>query len=350
MNQFVEFLAVGDIITKMKKIEWSDFSKYRSALMGAAMLFVMFFHVTMPKSYMMYGVVRCGNIGVDMFLFLSGIGLWYSWTKQPSLKHFFKRRYLRIYPAWLIMALLFYIPNYLNVAGGGYSPNIGHLMANILFNWSFWRIDDLTFWFIPSIMMLYTVAPFYMELIRKHPSYRWLLVAVTIVWAVMVQYYPPVHRSVGHVEIFWSRIPIFLLGINCGQWVKEKRTMEGAALWGVLLLFILSFMMCIEFENHWRGKFPLFLERMVYIPCCITAMVLLCQAFRYAPKWLLSFLTFIGGISLELYLIHVQFVLKYVNEYHLGYCLTVVLMIAISIPLAWLLSKAVRLIELRIKD
>ena len=233
----------------MKKIEWSDFSKYRSALMGAAMLFVMFFHVTMPKSYMMYGV----------------IGLWYSWTKQPSLKHFFKRRYLRIYPAWLIMALLFYIPNYLNVAGGGYSPNIGHLVANILFNWSFWRIDDLTFWFIPSIMMLYTVAPFYMELIRKHPSYRWLLVAVAIVWAVMVQYYPPVHRSVGHVEIFWSRIPIFLLGINCGQWVKEKRTMEGAALWGVLLLFILSFMMCIEFENHWRGKFPLFLERMVYI-------------------------------------------------------------------------------------
>ena len=99
---------------------------------------------------MMYGVVRCGNIGVDMFLFLSGIGLWYSWTKQPSLKHFFKRRYLRIYPAWLIMALLFYIPNYLNVAGGGYSPNIGHLVANILFNWSFWRIDDLTFWFIPG--------------------------------------------------------------------------------------------------------------------------------------------------------------------------------------------------------
>ena len=30
----------------MKKIEWSDFSKYRSALMGAAMLFVMFFHVS----------------------------------------------------------------------------------------------------------------------------------------------------------------------------------------------------------------------------------------------------------------------------------------------------------------
>ena len=324
----------------VRKIEFSDFSKYRSELMGAAMLFVMLFHVYMPKSYVMYGVVRCGNIGVDMFLFLSGIGLWYSWTKQPSLKHFFWRRYIRIYPAWLIMAALYYIPNYLTVPGGGYSPNIGHLIANILINWSFWRIDDLTFWFIPSIMMLYTFAPAYMRLIERYPSYRWLVV-VAMVWAVMVQYYPPVHRSVGHVEIFWSRIPIFLLGINCGQWVKEKRNMEGAALWGILILFILSFMMCIEFENHWRGKFPLFLERMVYIPCSITAMILLCRAYHYAPRWLLTFLSFIGGISLELYLIHVQFVLRYVKEYHLGYCLTALLMIVISIPLAWVLSKIV---------
>jgi hypothetical protein len=34
-----------------------------------------------------------------------------------------------------------------------------------------------------------------------------------------------------------------------------------------------------------------------------------------------------------------------VNEYHLGYCLTVVLMIAISIPLAWLLSKLTSVLE-----
>ena len=32
----------------IREIEWTDFSKYRSALMGAAMLFVMFFHVSMP--------------------------------------------------------------------------------------------------------------------------------------------------------------------------------------------------------------------------------------------------------------------------------------------------------------
>ena len=29
-------------------------------------------------------------------------GLWFSWMKNPSAKHFFIRRYLRIYPTWLI--------------------------------------------------------------------------------------------------------------------------------------------------------------------------------------------------------------------------------------------------------
>ena len=131
---------------------------------------------------------------------------------------------------------------------------------------------------------------------------------------------------------------------NCGKWVKEQRTLEGQALVGIALLFVLSFAMCIEFENHWRGRFPLFLERMVYIPCSISGMVLLCQLFRHAPSWLLRFLAFVGGISLELYLIHIHFVYKYITPFHLGYCLTALLMIAVSIPLAWLLSKLVDLI------
>ncbi len=321
-------------------VAFSDFSQYRAPLMGAAMLFVMLFHVPMGKSELMYGVVRCGNIGVDMFLFLSGIGLWYAWSKNPSLNHFYWRRYIRIYPAWVVMASLYYIPAYIGHPGGGYSPDIVNLVANITVGWSFWRVDDLTFWFVPAIMVMYVLAPFYMRLTTRYPSYRWMPV-LAMVWAVMVQYIPPVHATVGHVEIFWSRIPIFLLGINCGAWVKEKRTLEGAAMWWVLLLFAMSMAMCIEFENHWRGRFPLFLERMVYIPCCITGMLLLCRGFRRSPRWVLRVLTFVGGISLELYLIHIQFVLKYVQPYRLGYTLTVLAMMAASIPLAWLLSRIV---------
>lgn len=333
---------------KPEQTDFSDLSRYRSELMGLAMIFVMLFHVWLPKSNPMYGLVRCGNVGVDMFMFLSGIGLWYSWSGNRSLKRFFRKRYIRIYPAWLIMASLFYIPNYICTNGGGYSPNLFHLIANIAVNWSFWRIDDLTFWFIPSIMMMYTFAPAYMEAIRRSPSWRWLPVAFMIL-AVMVQYYPPVHGAVGHVEIFFSRIPVFLLGINCGELVRTRRTAEGSSLWLIIIVFVMSLAMCMEFEESWRGRFPLFIERMVYIPLSVTGMLLLVRMLRHTPRWFNRSMAFVGTVSLEIYLIHAQFVLKYVREWNLGYCLTALTMIAVSVPLAWLLHKAVGLLVGRLE-
>lgn len=95
---------------KIKDIELANISRFRGELMGAAMLFIILFHVALPREDAFFGLRRMGNVGVDMFLFLSGIGLWFSWTKNPDVRHFFVRRYLRIYPAWLIIACLFYIP------------------------------------------------------------------------------------------------------------------------------------------------------------------------------------------------------------------------------------------------
>ena len=338
--------AVVQVYTKTKtermkaRIEFSAISRYRGELMGLAMLFVMLFHVAMPKSYALYGLVRCGNVGVDMFLLLSGIGLWYAWSKRPCLPDFYWRRYTRIYPAWLLVACLFYIPNFVQTQGGGYSPNIAHLIANIAVNWSFWRIDDLTFWFIPAIMMMYTFAPAYMSLIERHAEYRWLPV-VFMVLAVMVQYYPPIHHSVGHVEIFFSRIPIFLIGINMGAWVKEGRSMSGNSIWLLLTVLAMSLAMCMEFEESWRGRFPLFLERMVYIPLTVSGIMLLCIVLSHTPATVNKALAFVGSVSLELYLIHIQFVLKYIKPYNWGYCLTALAMIAVSLVLAWLLHRMV---------
>jgi len=322
-------------------IEMAGISRYRGELMGAAMLFVILFHVSMPRDNVMFALHRCGNVGVDIFLFLSGIGLWYSWVKTPSLRHFFLRRYLRVYPAWLVAACLFYIPNYLS-PGGGYSPGFGHLIANIAFGWSFWRIDDLTFWYVPAIMMMYTFAPLYMMLIRRCGAFRWMPVAF-MVWAVMVHYYPPVHAAVGHVEIFWSRIPIFLIGINCGQWVRGRRVAEPCAWWLVAVVFAASLLMCMEFEQSWRGRFPLFLERMVYIPLTVTTVLLLVRLLGRAPAWINRALAFIGGLSLEVYLLHVEFVMRPVAQYRLGYAVTAVITIVVSVAMAWVLSKVLGL-------
>jgi len=327
---------------------WYDLSRYRSELMGLAMLVVMLFHTPLSRKSAWYGLMRLGNDGVDVFLFLSGIGLWYAWQKCESepfgrrTLRFYWRRYIRIYPAWLIAACLYYIPQYLP-SGGGYSPTVADLIANILINWSFWRADDLTFWFIPCIMMLYTIAPFYLYAIRKWPACQWIVV-VAMVWYLLVRSYQPLWQSVGHVEIFWSRIPVFLLGINAAAWVKDRRAFDRSTIWLLFVLFAACLWYCFNIESHRRSLFPPATERLVYIPLAVSGMLLACRLFAFLPSVVLRALRFLGGISLELYLVHVQFVLVNIRPMRLGYWPTFLLMLVISIPLAWLLSRLAKLI------
>ena len=125
--------------------------------------------------------------------------------------------------------------------------------------------------------------------------------------------------------------------------------MDGQAVWLFVLAFVMSLAMCVEFEEAWRGRFPLFLERMVYIPLTVSAVVLLVLALRHTPQRVRRALAFVGTISLELYLIHIQFVLKYITPYRLGYCLTALLMIAVSLVLAWVLHKVVSIATDRVR-
>ena len=188
-------------------------------------------------------------------------------------------------------------------------------------------------------MMLYTFAPAYMVLIQRYPCYRWLPL-VAVIWCIMVQWVIPINDVVGHLEIFWSRVPIFLIGINMGKYVKEKQTIDGHAVWFLILIFILTFGTCLYLEQIRHGHFPLFVERMLYIPFTLTSILLLNRIFRRTPAAFNRFCRFIGLVSLEAYLIHIHFVLCYVEEYHLGYWLTFLLTVAITLPLAWLLHIA----------
>lgn len=321
---------------KIKDIELANISRFRGELMGAAMLFIILFHISLPRDDAFFGLRRMGNVGVDMFLFLSGIGLWFSWTRNPSVRHFFLRRYLRINPAWLIIACLYYIPRF---HGGDLWAWID-LIGDISINWDFWLHDELTFWYIPATMMLYLFAPGYMELIKRHPIYKWLPV-VMIMWCILVQYVTPIHHAVGHLEIFWSRVPIFFIGINMGEMVRRKETLDGTSIWMILIMFAMTLAASIFLEQEKHGRFPLFLERMLYIPLTITSILLLNRVFRRTPCWVNSAFKLVGALSLEAYLIHIHFVLHYIEKYHWGYWPTFLCCVAITLPLAWMLNKAV---------
>lgn len=311
-------------------------SKYRGELMGLAIVFIVLFHVPLGRASEFYGLYRMGNIGVDIFFFLSGMGLWFAWQKNPSTGRFLRRRFVRIYPSWLVMATLFYLPDYLGPRK--YSSSFADLLGDILINKDFWLHDELTFWYIPATMALYIIAPFYMRLLRRNRDCCWTA-ALMMLWCVAVQWVSPVHEAVGHIEIFWSRVPIFLIGINIGSLVMERRRVEGSAAWLVLAAFLASLATCMYLEQTLHGRFPLFIERMLYIPLTVSFCLLTPLLLEKSPQWLLRAVAWIGGLSLEIYLIHCHFVMKQVQQLHAGYWLTALLTLCATLPLAWLLHR-----------
>lgn len=330
---------------KIPSIELANISRFRAEQMGAAMLFVILFHVALDRGDPFYGLRRCGNVGVDIFLFLSGVGLWFSWVKTPDVLRFYRRRLLRIVPTWIVVATAFYLPDYL--VARRFSHSIVDLIGDITINWDFWLHDELTFWYVPAIMALYLVAPWYMRLIQSRPVYRWLPLLM-VIWCVMVQWVLPIHHAVGHIEIFWSRVPIFFIGINFGEMVRTRRQLSSDAVWLLLVTFLMTFGTCLYLEQVRHGQFPLFVERMLYIPFTVCTVLVMNRIFRRTPQWVNRLFRFVGALSLEAYLIHIHFVLVYVQPYHLGYWLTFLVTVAITLPIAWLLQRLIGLVTARL--
>lgn len=330
---------------KIPSIELANISRFRAEQMGAAMLFVILFHVALDRGDPFYGLRRCGNVGVDIFLFLSGVGLWFSWVKTPDVLRFYRRRLLRIVPTWIVVATAFYLSDYLGARR--FSHSIVDLIGDITINWDFWLHDELTFWYVPAIMALYLVAPWYMRLVQSRPVYRWLPLLM-VIWCVMVQWVLPIHHAVGHIEIFWSRVPIFFIGINFGEMVRTRRQLSSDAVWLLLVTFLMTFGTCLYLEQVRHGHFPLFVERMLYIPFTVCTVLVMNRIFRRTPQWVNRLFRFVGALSLEAYLIHIHFVLVYVQPYHLGYWLTFLVTVAITLPIAWLLQRLIGLVTARL--
>ena len=66
-----------------KYFQLSKISEYRTELMGMSAILILICHsvayIEMPR--ILHYVLSLGNIGVDLFLFLSGMGMWFSLTK-----------------------------------------------------------------------------------------------------------------------------------------------------------------------------------------------------------------------------------------------------------------------------
>lgn len=139
----------------------SFISKFRTELMGIAMLLVVWHHLPMNINLPIYEFLKLnGGFGVDIFVLLSGMGLYFSTSKGLNVKKYAIKRAIRIFP---IYALIIIVVSLIN----GKDNDIINIILKIsTIGW--WTGHGTYDWFIPNLILLYIIYPFYFLLLKRH--------------------------------------------------------------------------------------------------------------------------------------------------------------------------------------
>ena len=298
--------------TRKKTLPWNLLSKYRTPLMGIAIIGIYLTHY--KQAYYIHKIpytrfvnfLGYGTSGVDIFMILSGLGLCYSFAKDDNLLHFYRKRLVRLLPAYVITQLVFFI---LRVIRQGH-VNMKAFLERMFFI-RYFRDGDTGFWFIMAILIFYLIFPLLykeMEIMKKH---RYLnLVICLVIYAFLQQLLWDVNPTLyGHIISMVQRFPAFMLGVWIGRECLDDREFS---------VFLIPVWWVITAALMRRYNIPFFPEFEYsigyYVLTCgaLSLIFFFVLIFEYlGGTWLIKqcmrFFAFLGGITLECYLMHSLF-------------------------------------------
>lgn len=274
-------------------------SKYRTELMGVCILWIMLFHsgVDAPANFVLRALWYVfisfgGGFGVDIFFMLSGYGLIYSVLSKgdsQSWSRYFKKRFIRILPAYIIVASCYYAIICENAAEFFY--NLSFL--NFVFD------GQRDFWYIFAIIVFYMLFPLIVQLLRRlniSLSMLILIVLWQIACCMLDRFYPVVYSN---LKIMLQRFPCFCIGIYMGYQAVERRNGFWVLVFACTLAGLWMMFSGISFTGISRWIFT----TMSLPVICILVLIIDIPYARFVSKCL----KWCGKRSLELYLVHVSF-------------------------------------------
>ena len=333
----------------MKNKGWNlyNISKSRGILMGIATLSVALFHsyyyhfenITSNEALIdfLYFLRKTGNIGVDIFLFLSGIGLYFSFSKNSNVKDFWKKRLLRILPAVLIVAVTYSIYKRVSL----------NVFFNKVFLIEFFINGERDFWYFSLAIILYILYPLLHKIIDKK-GINGLIVLIFISIETTLLLVNINFALYKRIEIALTRIPIFLIGIYMGKKVKNKEEIPEYTMLIFLALFIIISLL--------KLKYPFKLYIVVrYLYCIYGISIVFLVSYIHSKinfKNINKFLIFIGTYSMEVYLIYENLAIEIrklgllnINNNFIFYTMMFIITIIMSIGLKKLCNLIVELFD-----
>lgn len=281
------------------------FSQYRTALMGVATILIIVCHlpaygVVMPL--WIAKLVGSFGVGVDIFLFLSGLGMYNSYTKNKenhvSVFSWWLKRYVRIVVPLVILIVPILLRN-----PRGREMNIGMLLEisgwGALFNCS-------PLWFVTCILFLYLLTPFLHILFTSR--YRWIWFLGSSLICYFYAYTPPYDAL---LNFMISRWPIYFWGYILAINIKEKRK---GSVW-IFAVLPLGLYIVLYLINHlYNMHFCLFGFQGVFM---LTVFALLINKIFIlnSQSRVVACLNFMGIISLESYIMN-EYFLRALESYN----------------------------------
>ncbi len=175
-----------------------------------------------------------GFIGVDIFLFLSGYTLCFSYETN-KLSVFYFKRLKRIVPLYLVLSVAKSIMCVLN----GASLSLWDLFCN-LSSLSYYKLGGIFIeWYLSFLLILYLLFPILYKSVKR---FRELFIGISILISVLIVGLQDLDPS---YETAICRIPIFLFGIFC--YINNKQSYSSKRSFGVILgMFFCAFIVSIS--------------------------------------------------------------------------------------------------------
>lgn len=274
-----------------------DISKYRTHLMGIATLLVIFGHsagngVIMPD--WMESLCGLASVGVDIFLLVSGFGMWYSLNNLKAeslsggvLKRWYTKRYKRVLVPYLI------IIGFQEILSVIHGMPISHALLE-LSTIGYW-INHQGAWFIAMLIPIYAITPLHYIICRKINHVLYSMIIIVIVVIVSALNYPTENSQwqmiIANIKHVMYHLPSFFIGFMLAPFALNNKKVS--YFWLILLPAVIVLLQKFMNFGYWPGFLVL-----PFITIC-------CFLLHYACKIVSSILVFFGKISLESYLFNV---------------------------------------------
>lgn len=280
----------------------------RGVLFGIATLMIVFHHLSnrgipgvtvLPESVarVLDFVFAKAYIGVDIFIFLSAVGLCYS-IERNTVRAFYSNRFRRVAVPWLVIMIPVFIVEDVILCGEG--------VFEVLLDTTtlrYWIDNDNTHtpWFVPYIVALYALFPLIYKLDTKTKHIGTVvLLAIFVLANIVFGIYPNYIYS--EFTNCFARFPIFLLGVLLAEPLKKSN--ESGDL---KKRYSISFLAAIAvlYVGWYFMNLPTGTDMLIGGVIALGVIVLYARVIKPIMfNGLARLLTFVGTVSLEVYLIH----------------------------------------------